>query len=115
MFQVGTQQRSEFDRIFLKAIVIARSGRLGDRLHALVSVGESDKGGPFENSDPPKELDWDMWLGQAPKVPYCKQRGDYDFRWWLEYSGGQATDWGVHHMDIALWALGLENTGPVTN
>ncbi len=112
--QVGTQQRSEFGRVFLRAIVIARSGRLGDNLHALVSVGKSELSGPFENSNPPQELDWDMWLGQAPKVAYCKQRCDYDFRWWLEYSGGQATDWGVHHMDIALWALGLENTGPVT-
>lgn len=114
VFQVGTQQRSEYDRIFLKAVVLARSGRLGDKLHALVSVGQAEKGGPFENSDPPPELDWDMWLGQAPKVAYCKQRCDFDFRWWLEYSGGQVTDWGVHHMDIALWALGLENTGPVS-
>lgn len=112
-FQVGTQQRSEYDRNFLKAIVIARSGRLGDTLHALVSVGESETGGPFDNEDPPPELDWDMWLGQAPEVPYCPERCDFDFRWWLEYSGGQVTDWGVHHMDIALWALGLENTGPV--
>jgi len=61
----------------------------------------------------PEGLDWDFWLGQAPKVPYCPQRCDYDFRWWLEYSGGQVTDWGVHHTDIAVWALGLENTGPV--
>lgn len=110
--QVGTQQRSEYDRNFLKAIVIARSGRLGDKLHALVSVGTAEKGGPFENVDPPAELDWDMWLGQTPQVPYCPERCDFDFRWWLEYSGGQVTDWGVHHMDIALWALGLENTGP---
>lgn len=112
-FQVGTQQRSEFNRDFLKAVAIARSGRLGDKLHALVSVGTGEQGGPFENTDPPAELDWDMWLGQTPQVPYCPKRGDYDFRWWLEYSGGQVTDWGVHHMDIAQWALGLENTGPV--
>jgi len=112
--QIGTQQRSEYGRIFLKAIAIARSGRLGDKLHALVSVGTGEKGGPFENSEAPAELDWNMWLGSTPDVPYCKQRCDYDFRWWLEYSGGQVTDWGVHHMDIALWALGLENTGPVS-
>ena len=112
VFQVGTQQRSEYDRMFLKAVVLARSGRLGDKLHARVSVGKAEEGGPFENSDPPAELDWEMWLGQTPLVPYCKQRCDFTFRWWLEYSGGQVTDWGVHHMDIALWAMGLDNTGP---
>lgn len=112
--QIGTQQRSEYRKIFLKAVAIARSGRLGNKLHSLVSVGKAEQGGPFENSEPPKELDWDMWLGQAPKVPYCERRCDFDFRWWLEYSGGQVTDWGVHHMDIALWAMGLENTGPTT-
>jgi predicted dehydrogenase len=111
--QVGTQQRSEFDLMFLKAVVLARSGRLGTELHALSSVGEGERGGPFQNSTPPTELDWDFWLGQAPQVPYCKQRCNYDFRWWLEYSGGQVTDWGVHHTDIAMWALGFDDTGPV--
>ena len=111
--QVGTQQRTEFDQAFLKAIAIARSGRLGGKVDALVSVETAKRGGPFDNIAVPKELDWNMWLGQAPSVPYCKERHDYDFRWWLEYSGGQVTDWGVHHMDIAIWALGVENTGPV--
>ncbi len=111
--QVGTQQRSEFDECFLKAVVLAQSGRLGKNLQALSSVGQGQGGGPFENSDPPSELDWDFWLGQAPAVPYCKQRCNYDFRWWLEYSGGQVTDWGVHHTDIACWALGVDNTGPI--
>ena len=113
VFQVGTQQRTEYGRMFLKAVALARSGRLGSKLHALSSVGQAERGGPFENQDPPPHLDWDFWLGQAPKVPYCPQRCDYDFRWWLEYSGGQVTDWGVHHTDIALWALGVEHTGPV--
>ena len=112
VFQVGTQQRSEYGLVFLKAVAIARSGRLGKRLHALSSVGKAERGGPFANSKPPEHLNWEMWLGQAPLVPYCKQRCDYEFRWWLEYSGGQVTDWGVHHTDIALWALGLESTGP---
>ena len=112
VLQVGTQQRSEYSDAFLKAVVLVRSGRLGGSLRALSSVGTGDKGGPFENSDPPAELDWDFWLGQAPKVPYCKQRCNFDFRWWLEYSGGQVTDWGVHHTDIACWALGVDHTGP---
>ena len=113
VLQVGTQQRSEFGLAFLKAVVLARSGRLGDKLSVLCSVGKSQKGGPFENTVPPSELDWDFWLGQAPDVPYCPERCNYDFRWWLEYSGGQITDWGVHHADIAVWALGVEDTGPV--
>jgi len=113
VFQVGTQQRTEYDRLFLKAVALARSGRLGTKLKATSSVGTAERGGPFTNEPPPDHLDWDFWLGQAPKVPYCPQRCDYDFRWWLEYSGGQVTDWGVHHTDIAVWALGVENTGPI--
>jgi len=113
VLQVGTQQRSEYGLMFLKAIVLARSGRLGKNLKALSSVGEGERGGPFKTATPPAELDWDFWLGQAPKVPYIPQRCNYDFRWWLEYSGGQVTDWGVHHTDIAVWALGKENTGPI--
>ena len=113
VFQIGTQQRSEYGQMFLRAVVLARSGRLGDKLHAVSSVGQAKTGGPFGTGDPPANFDWDVWLGQAAKVPYCKERTHFEFRWWLEYSGGQVTDWGVHHTDIALWALGGENTGPV--
>ncbi len=111
-FQVGTQQRSEFDNIFLHAVAIAQSGMLGDKLDCLISVGPGESGGPFPHVAPPETLDWEMWQGQTPDVPYIKQRCDYDFRWWLEYSGGQVTDWGVHHGDIAMWAMGLDNSGP---
>lgn len=112
-FQVGTQQRTEFDRRFIKAVAIARSGRLGTKLEAISSVGKSasrspDKEkpfGPFPTSQPPAGFDWDLWLGPAPKVDFCDQRVGWNFRWWFEYSGGQVTDWGVHHTDIAFWAL----------
>ena len=114
VFQVGTQQRSEFDRRFLKAVALCRSGRLGKKLKARVQTGGAPSGGPFQETEPPKELDWEMYCGQAPKVPFCKERIGWNFRWWLEYSGGQVTDWGVHHMDIALWALGGDETGPAT-
>lgn len=113
-FQVGSQQRSEFEQVFLKAVAIAQSGMLGDRLDCLISVGQGEKGGPFKNKPVPDHIDWDMWLGQAPKVPYCPERGDFDFRWWLEYSGGQVTDWGVHHGDIAMWAMGMSDSGPTS-
>jgi len=112
-FQVGTHQRSEFGLLFLKAVAIARSGRLGQNLHAISSVGragarspDKSKGiGPFPTTEPPADLNWDLWLGQAPAVPFCIERGSREFRWWFEYSGGQVTDWGVHHTDIAFWAL----------
>ena len=112
VFQVGTQQRSENEQRFLKAVAIARSGRLGDKLHALSSVGEASSGGPFTVTKPPANLDWEMWQGQAPETGYMAERTHHNFRWWQEYSGGQVTDWGVHHTDIALWALGLDETGP---
>jgi myo-inositol 2-dehydrogenase / D-chiro-inositol 1-dehydrogenase len=113
IFQVGTQQRSEFGRAFLKAAAIARSGRLGKNLHAVSSVGKAASRspyknkpfGPFETEEPPKDLNWDLWLGQAPEVPFCAERIGWNFRWWFEYSGGQVSDWGVHHTDIAFWAL----------
>ncbi len=112
-FQVGTQQRSENELRFLKAVAIAHSGRLGKNLRAISSVGTGasrspDKNkpfGPFQNAAAPAELNWEMWLGQAPQVPFCLERCEWDFRWWFEYSGGQVTDWGVHHTDIAFWAL----------
>jgi predicted dehydrogenase len=112
VFQVGTQQRSEFNRCFLEAVAIARSGRLGPKLQARASIGNAPPGGPFPTAESPKELDWDFWLGQAPKVPFCADRCTYTFRFWFDYSGGQVTDWGVHHGDISLWALGGESTGP---
>ena len=118
VFQVGTQQRSEYDLCFLKAVAIVRSGRLGKQVQALSSVGRPDfaqfntSRGPFKTMAPPKQLDWNMWLGQAPSAEYCPQRYYFNWRWWFEYSGGQATDWGVHHTDIAVWAMGLDDTGP---
>ncbi len=114
VFQVGTQQRSEYGGAFLQAVAVCHLGWLGDNLQALSSVGTAQKGGPFTPSDPPANLDWNMWLGQAPDTDYIKERTHYQFRWWLEYSGGQVTDWGVHHTDIAMWALGLHETGPVS-
>jgi hypothetical protein len=64
-------------------------------------INGSPIGGPFPIENPPNGLDWDMWLGQAPKVPFRNRRCHYEFRWWYEYSGGKFTDWGAHHVDIA--------------
>jgi predicted dehydrogenase len=53
----------------------------------------------------PKHFNWNLWQGQTPGVPYLAERSHYTFRWWLDYSGGQMTDWGAHHIDIAQWAI----------
>ena len=103
-FFIGTQQRSQKDQ-FLRAVNMVHKGLLGDIKKVTVGINGSPTGGPFPVAEPPKELDWEMWLGQAPKVDYREKRCHYEFRWWYEYSGGKFTDWGAHHVDIAQWAL----------
>jgi len=76
-------------------------------------IGDNPQGGPFKAEPVPEGFDWDLWLGQTPKVDYIKERGHYNFRWWQAYSGGKLTDWGAHHNDIAQWALGKDGSGPV--
>lgn len=110
IFFVGTQQRSDRGR-FMRAVNMVQKGLLGDIKKVTIGIDGSPTGGPFAAQDPPKELNWDMWLGQAPKVNYVEKRCHYQFRWWYEYSGGKFTDWGAHHVDIATWALGLDGDG----
>jgi predicted dehydrogenase len=112
VFQVGTQQRSENESRFLKAIAIVKSGRLGRKVNAHVAIGGGDVGGPFKTAKPPAGLDWDMWQGGANEFEYAPERCK-DFRWFFDYSGGKMTDWGAHHIDIAQWALGHDLSGPV--
>lgn len=115
ILQVGTQQRSEMGLVFLRAVATVRSGQLGKIQKVTVSLPLSTgEGGPFPKREVPKNLNWDMWLGQAPLVDYCPERCHFNFRWWYEYSGGIVTDWGAHHMDIAQWGLGMDQSGPLT-
>ncbi|MEZ6045954.1 MAG: Gfo/Idh/MocA family oxidoreductase [Planctomycetaceae bacterium] len=113
-FQVGTQQRTEMNQRFLTAVALVQAGRLGEIKKVAVGVDEGLNGGPFPVTTPPDHLDWDRWLGPAEKVPYIKERCHWTFRWWYEYSGGKLTDWGAHHVDIAQWAIGMQETGPTT-
>ncbi|MBL9125944.1 MAG: Gfo/Idh/MocA family oxidoreductase [Planctomycetaceae bacterium] len=112
VFQVGTQQRSD-DR-FRLACELVRNGRIGKLKHVTVTLPDSPAGGPFAKQPVPPNLNWDFWLGQAPAVDYIPERCHYQFRWWYEYSGGIMTDWGAHHMDIAHWGMGIEDSGPLT-
>jgi len=114
VFQVGTQQRSEMGGRFLTAIAMIRDGRIGKIKKATCAIGEAPSGGPFEPMPVPKELNWEMWLGQTPLVDYTEKRCHYEFRWWYEYSGGKMTDWGAHHVDIASWGIGADDSGPIS-
>ena len=113
VFQVGTQQRSS-TKLFLTAVAMVHAGRIGKVRRVTCAIGGAKSGGPFQKTDPPPGLNWDLWLGQAPKVDYIKERCHGTFRWWYEYSGGKLTDWGAHHVDIAQWAIGMDHTGPRT-
>jgi len=114
VLQVGTQQRSEDGNKFLKAVAMVREGRIGKVKKVTCAIGGGDVGGPFKTEMPPAGLNWDMWLGQTPQVEYIKERCHGTFRWWYEYSGGKLTDWGAHHVDIAQWAIGMEESGLTT-
>jgi predicted dehydrogenase len=63
---------------------------------------------PAPDGDAPPTVDYDMWLGPAPKRPYNKNRFHFTFRWFWDYSGGLMTDWGAHMIDIANWAMGVK-------
>ena len=123
--QVGTQQRSTFD-FFTKAIALVAEGRLGKIKRIQAAIGAAPKSPVLSVADIPKTLDWDRWIGPVAHVDYrykevkrkeTKEQekkkkgpktftnGHYDFRWWYDFSGGRLTDWGAHHVDIALWAL----------
>jgi len=115
-FQVGTQQRSETERHFLNAYILVQKGLLGDVQKILCDIGGSPSCGPIPVAPVPEALDWDMWLGQAPMTEYLASPEGHTrchgvFRYWYEYSGGTLTDWGAHHVDSALWAVGQNGPG----
>jgi len=118
--QVGTQQRSGIH--FQKAVELVQDGLLGkiSFVRTWNYDNEYPQGiGDPADSDPPAGLDWDMWLGPAPKRPFNWNRfgvGDRwsTFRYFWDYAGGFMTDWGVHLMDIVEWAMKVEGPSAVT-
>ncbi len=113
--QTGSQQRS--DNRFRLACELVRSGRLGKLSEVRVGIPApnwtSRAKMPVADSNPPAELNYDLWLGPAPQRPYNKFRVHYLFRFFWDYSGGQLTNFGAHHLDIAQWGLGMDESGPV--
>jgi predicted dehydrogenase len=113
VLQTGSQQRSGSE--FRNACELVRNGRIG-KLHTIkVGIpGNNRKCPPTWEAQPvPEGFDYDMWLGPAPWEPYIEQRCHYQFRFILDYSGGQMTNWGAHYLDIAQWGNDADDTGPV--
>lgn len=109
VYQAGTQQRSEYGGKFRMACEFVRSGRIG-KLQAIYAY--RDGGGifwpkRFGPAQPvPEALDWDLYLGPAPWLPYDGNTGAHRF------DIGEL-NWGQHHYDIVQWAAGADDTGPV--
>ena len=127
VFQVGTMQRTESDQRFLQAIALVKDGRIGTVQRVTCGINGMEASPVIPVAAVPEGLDWEFWLGPAPKVDYRAlpelregygggvplfSNAHYSFRNWHEYSGGKLTDWGAHHVDIACWALGASDTGP---
>jgi predicted dehydrogenase len=111
--QTGSQQRS--DDKFRRACELVRNGKLGKLKHVEVGLpGPNFKGPAVPDEPAPSELDYESWQGPAPARPYNPLRVHYWFRFFWAYSGGQMTNFGAHHLDIAQWALGMDESGPVS-
>lgn len=120
VWQTGSWQRSTAH--FRFGCELVRNERIGKLQKVEVGIG-----GGFKSPDAPtvghiepqrvmavpKGFDYKMWLGPAPWAAYTEKRCHWNFRWILDYSGGQVTDWGAHHIDIAHWGMACDQTGPV--
>ncbi len=120
IFQVGSQQRSEFSGYFRRAVEYVRNGRIGKIEKIRIGVGEPAIACDLPEQPVPDGTDWDFWLGPAPKRGYneilCPKGVHGHFPAWRkykEYGGGQIADMGAHHFDIAQWALDMDGSGPV--
>jgi predicted dehydrogenase len=103
--QVGQWQRS--GPHYREAIDFVRSGKLGNI--RLVKVwayqGWMKPVDKLPDEPVPEGVDYDFWLGPAPQRPFNRNRFHFNFRWFWDYAGGLMTDWGVHEIDIALYAM----------
>jgi predicted dehydrogenase len=111
--QVGSQGRSQPEAYLAHRYLV--NGNIGrvqrvDCFHYPSPVDSN----PVADSDPPPELDWDLWLGPLRWRPYNARYCHGTFRWLMESGGGQIRDRGAHVMSCAMWWMGADGTGPVT-
>jgi predicted dehydrogenase len=122
IFQTASENRS-IDT-YIRLIELVRGGVVGKLTHIEVRLplGNTSMRMGRDGRDlfdmqavekPPKTLNYEMWLGQAPWMPYIPARCHGNFRWNLAFAGGVLTDWGAHMVDLAQWGHNSEHTGPV--
>ncbi|MDI9402579.1 MAG: Gfo/Idh/MocA family oxidoreductase [Limnohabitans sp.] len=118
-FQVGSQQRSEYGHMFVRAAEAVRNGRIGRVTRITIGVGAPPKSCDLPDEALPPGIDWDGWLGQAPErgfssvlCPIGVHRNYPAGRNYREYANGGLADMGAHHFDIAQWALNMDASGP---
>jgi predicted dehydrogenase len=116
VWQTGSWQRSVDN--FYRACELVRNGRIGKvrRVEVGLPSGHYDFARTFGQekiTPPPTGFDYETWLGPAPYSPYCTARVHMNWRWNMDYGGGQLMDWIGHHLDIAHWGMGYDYTGPV--
>jgi predicted dehydrogenase len=111
VFQFGTQQRSDLK--FRWACELARNGRLGKLKEIHVSVPGGKQGPAFAEQPIPACVDWDCWVGPAPMTPFHEDKLKRDnHENMTNFSLGMISCWGIHHLDIAQWGNGTDDTGP---
>lgn len=112
VWQTGSWQRSKGEFRRFKALI--ENNTLGKitKMECGTPSGMSIRKLP-EFDQPPANLDWDAWCGPGGKFAYNSQIHPWNWRWMNNFGGGQLLDWVGHHVDIALWTLGLDKTGPI--
>jgi predicted dehydrogenase len=110
--QVGSQGRSQ--TAAWQAASYIRNGQLGTVRKVACWHYASPTGDWTPDSAPPPELDYDAWIGPARYIPYNPKHTHGQFRWLLDFGGGQIRDRGAHVMSIAQWIMNSDAVGPVT-
>lgn len=119
VFQTASENRSV--PCYQQLVNLARNGHLGEIRHIKVLLPPGNtmardpnkRGGDTTVQEIPPTLDYELWTGPAPLLPYIPARNHYNWRWNQAYSGGVLPDWGSHLINIAQWAIDADGTGPV--
>lgn len=112
IMQVGSQGRST--PAAYHACRYLRNGQIGRVKEVTCWHYPNPEGGFKPDAEPPSHLDWDLWLGPCRYVPYNEDRVHFNFRWFLEFGGGQIRDRGAHVMSVAMWCMNSDDKPPVS-